>query len=128
MSGFTLTDCVYYTIKMGGSIVLKREDDSMIIQDKIRELMDEREWTEYKLSKMAGLSETTITNIFKRNNAPTFATLESICDAFGITLAQFFTEGSNPVVLSDEQRLLIAKWSRLNEKQRSILLELISNI
>lgn len=100
----------------------------MDIQSKIRHHMNERGWTDYKLSKMSGLSETTVKNIFKRNNAPTFSTLENICNAFGLTLAQFFSEGNDPVVLTEEQRNILAKWSTLNEKQKSILLELISNI
>lgn len=100
----------------------------MDIQSKIRHHMDERGWTDYKLSKMSGLSETTVKNIFKRNNAPTFSTLENICNAFGLTLAQFFSEGDDPVILTEEQRNILAKWSTLNEKQKSILLDLISNI
>lgn len=100
----------------------------MDIQSKIRHHMDERGWTDYKLSKMSGLSETTVKNIFKRNNAPTFSTLENICNAFGLTLAQFFSEGDDPVILTEEQRNILNKWSTLNEKQKSILLDLISNI
>lgn len=90
--------------------------------------MDERGWTEYKLSKMAGLSETTVTNIFKRNNAPTIPTLEAICAAFEITLGQFFAEGNDPVVLTEQQRLLLTQWSTLNDRQKRVILELIESI
>ncbi|WP_198528800.1 helix-turn-helix domain-containing protein, partial [Kineothrix alysoides] len=61
----------------------------MDIQGRIKQLMQERKWTDYKLAKQANLSESTITNIFKRNNSPSFNTLEAICKACGITLAQF---------------------------------------
>lgn len=100
----------------------------MEVQEKIRHLMDERGWTNYRLAKRAGLSETTITNIFKRNNAPTYETLVSICAAFGITMSCFFAEDDEPVILTEEQKLLFIQWSKLNEKQKDILLELISNI
>ena len=100
----------------------------MDIQERIRHLMDERGWTNYKLAKKAGLSETTVTNIFKRNNAPTHETLTSICAAFGITMSCFFADGDEPVILTEEQKQLLIQWSKLNEKQKSILLELISNI
>lgn len=100
----------------------------MDIQEKIKQLMEEREWTDYKLAKQANLSESTITNIFKRNNSPTFNTLEAICRACGITLAQFFTENGNPIVLTEEQQTLLVKWSVLTEKQKKILIDLISNI
>ena len=92
------------------------------------ELMEERGWTDYRLAKEANLSHSTITNVFKRNNAPTLPTLEVICRAFGITLAQFFAEGGEAVEITDEQRELFAKWSTLTEKQKALLLEFISTL
>ena len=79
-------------------------------------------------SAEANLSHSTITNVFKRNNAPTLPTLEVICRAFGITLAQFFAEGGEAVEITDEQRELFAKWSTLTEKQKVLLLEFISTL
>ncbi|TCL57617.1 Cro/C1-type helix-turn-helix DNA-binding protein [Kineothrix alysoides] len=100
----------------------------MDIQGRIKQLMQERKWTDYKLAKQANLSESTITNIFKRNNSPSFNTLEAICKACGITLAQFFTEGDSPITLTEDQRTLLAKWSVLTEKQKNILIDLMNNI
>lgn len=97
----------------------------MDVQKRIQELMNERAWTKYKLAKAAELSDTTITNVFKRNTAPTLPTLEAICKGFGITMAQFFSEGSEPVELTDESRVLLAKWSGLTVTQKKILLDLI---
>lgn len=62
----------------------------MDTQKRIKELMAERGWTDYRLAKEANLSHSTITNMFNRNKAPTPPTLEAVCQAFGITLAQFF--------------------------------------
>ena len=45
----------------------------------LRQLLKERGWTEYKLSKKCGLSESTLANIFRRNTTPSIATLEAIC-------------------------------------------------
>lgn len=39
-------------------------------QNRIRQLMAERGWTIYRLAQESGLSQTTISNIFKRNNQP----------------------------------------------------------
>ena len=61
-------------------------------QNRIRQLMNERGWTIYRLAQESGLSQTTISNIFKRNNQPSLPTVNAICDACGITLAQFFAE------------------------------------
>ena len=48
----------------------------MDIQGRIRELMEERSWTEYRLAKEANLSHSTVANMFNRNNTPTFPTRE----------------------------------------------------
>ena len=81
----------------------------MDTQSRIKELMKERKWTDYRLAKEANLSHSTVTNMFNRNNAPTLPTLEA-CQAFGITLAQFFAEGEE-VQLTEEQQKLFSKWS-----------------
>lgn len=61
-------------------------------KNRIRQLMDERGWTIYRLAQESKLAQTTISNIFKRNNQPSLPTVNAICEACGITLAQFFTE------------------------------------
>ena len=99
----------------------------MDAQRRIKQLMEERDWTDYRLAKESNLSHSTVTNMFHRNNAPTLPTLEAVCKAFGITLAQFFTEGNSPE-LTEEQRILFAKWSTLKEDQKQALLALIDTM
>lgn len=89
--------------------------------------MSERNWTEYRLAKESDLSQSTITNLFKRNAAPSIPTLEAICHGFGITLSQFFSEG-NFVELSDEQKELFDKWVTLTKEQKLLLLEIVKNM
>ena len=97
----------------------------MDAKERIQELMLSRGWTEYKLAKESNLSQSTIANVFKRNNAPTLPTLETVCQAFGITLAQFFSEGSEAVELTEEQRKLLFYWSALSDEQKEILFDLM---
>jgi len=99
----------------------------MDTNERLRQLMDERKWTEYRLAKESGLSQSTIANLFKRNTVPSISTLESICAGFGITLAQFFCEG-NLVELSDEQKELFERWISLTSGQKRVLLDLIKNM
>ena len=99
----------------------------MNTNERIRHLMDEREWTEYRLAKESGLSQSTIANLFKRNTVPSVSTLEAICSGFGITLSQFFCEG-NIVELSDDQKELFNRWVKLTKEQKKLLLELIRNM
>lgn len=99
----------------------------MDIHERIRQLMLERGWTEYRLSKEAGLSQSTISNLFRRNTVPGVMTLEALCKAFGITLAQFFSEGEE-IGLSAEQVRLSSAWNRLTETQKRLLLELMETM
>ena len=95
----------------------------MDAQGRIRELMEERNWTDYRLAKEANLSHSTVTNMFNRNNAPTLPTLQAVCRAFVITLAQFFAEDEE-TPLTEEQRKLFSKWSTLTDRQKKILLDM----
>lgn len=96
----------------------------MDAKQRIRELMAQRQWSEYRLAIASGLSQSTIANIFSRNTTPSIATLESICSAFGITLAQFFSEGEI-VELTPEQREMFSAWSSLSTHQKEALSHLI---
>lgn len=100
----------------------------MDAHERIRQLMAERGWSEYRLAKEAGISQSTVSNVFKRNTAPTLPTLEALCTGFGITMAQFFTEGSAPVALTEEQRRLLSCWSTLTEKQRESCLDFLNTV
>lgn len=91
---------------------------------RIKEMMEERGWSEYRLAIASGLSQSTVANIFNRNTTPSVATLESICNGFGITLAQFFAEG-DMVELTEEQKEMFAAWSALTREQKDVLAQLI---
>ena len=96
----------------------------MNTHDRLRKLMKERGWTEYRLSKECGLSESTLANIFRRNTVPSITTLETICDAFGITLSQFFAEGEM-VELTPELKVLFENWVSLTPDQKEAVLHMI---
>lgn len=95
---------------------------------RVHQLMDHRGWTEYRLAKETGLPLSTITNMFRRQTAPTIPTLEMICQGMGITLSQFFAEESNMVELTEEQYSLFQQWSTLTKRQKELIAELIDNM
>ena len=65
----------------------------MDIRQRLIELQEQHGWSDYKIAKEAGLSPNTVSNIYRRGNTPSMVTLEALCKAFGITMAQFFAEG-----------------------------------
>ena len=97
----------------------------MDVIQRIDDIMKERGWSYYKLSIESGLSYSTITNIYRRNTVPSITTLEAICNAFGITLSQFFAEEDDFVQLSPEQKEMFDNWLCLSESQKKIVAEII---
>ena len=56
---------------------------------RIKELMDERKWTFYQLSKYSEVPYNTVHYMFKRETEPGISTLKKYCKAFGIAPAEF---------------------------------------
>ncbi len=96
--------------------------------ERIRFLLKERGWSVYKLAQTAEIPQSTLANLFMRNNVPTIPTLERICEALGITLAEFFSEDGT---VSSEERLdrsMKEKWNRLALIDKQLVLELIDRL
>ncbi len=96
----------------------------MDTHDRLQQLLRERGWTEYKLSKECGLAQSTIGNIFRRNTVPSVATLETICEGFGITMSQFFAD-TQMVELTPEMKELFDCWICLTPNQKSAVAQLL---
>ena len=73
----------------------------------IKTQREARGWSEYQLAERSGLPQSTISSWYKKDMTPSFASLEKICDAFGITLSQFFADGEESVVLTPSQHKML---------------------
>ena len=62
----------------------------MDIINKIKKLQEERGWSDYELAIQATLTQSTIASMKSRHSAPKIETLQAICNAFNMTLSQFF--------------------------------------
>ncbi|MBQ9207726.1 MAG: hypothetical protein IJ158_13575 [Treponema sp.] len=61
--------------------------------------------------------------------SPPIPSLEKICKAFGITLAQFFTEDYAEITpLTKQQSELLHEWNKLTEKQQEIIVRLLKEM
>lgn len=97
----------------------------MDIIEKLKEMMTERAWSEYRLAKESSLPQSTIANIFHRNTLPSVPTLKIICDAFGITLSQFFAE--DPTV-SAAQLEVLNDWKKLTPEQQTLIRSMMKEL
>ena len=96
----------------------------MDVKIRLKQLMDERGWTIYKVAKEANIPWSTVRNMFKRNTEPSITTLESICQGMGMTLPQFF-DTDNQMGLTQDQLQLIQQWSKLNDRDKRLIGELV---
>lgn len=96
----------------------------MDLQGKIRELMEARQWSVYRLSKESGVSWSTIRNMFDRNTEPTVSTLEALCNGLGISLTQLLLGDGYPELTAEQKEVLI-RWDSLNSNDKKLFLDLL---
>lgn len=97
----------------------------MDINKKIEKLRFQRGWSMYELAQEAGITQSTLTSMMKRGNPPKIETLECICEAFGITLAQFFMEDEALEILSATEKDLVSLFRNLSDRKQLALLDLL---
>ena len=95
------------------------------IGPRIKELCDKQQITNYRLSQMTGVTQTVLSRIMKGENVPTIQTIEKICVALNISLAQFFAKDENPPDLTAEQKEIIETWNGLSPEERERLMKII---
>ena len=82
----------------------------MEVAQKIIRLQKERGWSDYKLAKEANISQSSLATLYARNTPPKLEMLQCICNAFGITLAQFFAEKEEFMVITPEIKGMLQLW------------------
>ena len=96
------------------------------VTQKINRMRSERGWTAYKLSQESGLPAPTIRQWFKTDVFPTIPILLQICEAFGITLADFFAEDER-VEVTSEVKKLYSDWCCLSSDEKASVEAIVKN-
>ena len=97
----------------------------MDIINRIKDLAFERGWSVYQLSNEADIGQSTLTNMFTRKTLPSLVTLEKLCNAFGITLSQFFEDENGGCKLSLQEKELLSNFRKLSKDKQKHLIGLI---
>lgn len=101
----------------------------MNILDKITKLREERHWSEYQLAEHAGLTQSTISSWYRKNMLPTIPSLTRICDAFDITISQFFFDEDCTIIdVTPKQAELLNTINKLTPEQCDKLLEFLKTL
>lgn len=87
-----------------------------------------KNWTEYQLAEKSGLTQSTISAWYRKNTYPTIPSLEKICNAFGITLSQFFATEMDTFELTPLQKNLMTEITHFTEEQQIALLEFFKKL
>ncbi len=103
---------------------VKKDGDLVDIIERLDFILKKYGWTRYRLSKESGLSESTLANIFHRGTVPTISTLEIICKAMNISLADFFADDER-VVLTPELKELYEAWAYLSPEKKDHIIKTI---
>ena len=85
----------------------------MDVIQKLNKLRLERDMSVYRLAELSGINQSTLANTFSRGTVPSIKHLELICQALGVTLAQFFTEDEEPMRLTPQEEKLVNYYRRL---------------
>jgi len=97
----------------------------MDIVKKIDEIREQNGWSYYKLSQKSGLSQQTFTKWKDGNTIPTVSALKSVCDAFNITLAEFF--GGEKHCQTYNDNIILKNWDKLTKDEQYSLELIVKN-
>ena len=95
------------------------------VLEKITSLREELGWTTYRLSKLSGIPQSTISTWYRKNLMPPIDKLEIICQTFGITLAEFFNDTDVLVSMTEEEKNMLSQWNLLTPAQRAAVINII---
>ena len=87
-----------------------------------------RNWTEYQLAQKSGIPQSTISTWYRKKMLPTLSSLDKICRAFDMTMAQFLSENDGLTEITPDQRELLDKWELLSPIQKKAFLDLMDPI
>ena len=99
----------------------------MNILNKIDSLRLAKGWSIYKLAEESGVNQSTLANMFARNTLPSITTLSQLCEAFNVTLSQFFAEIDIDIE-NESNKELIKKFNLLNKKEKFAIMQLIETL
>ncbi len=95
---------------------------------RINELCKARSWTYYRLAKESGIPYSTLNTMLHKTYVPTVPSLMKLCNGFGITIAQFFSEQDETVRLTKNQKDCLAQWDQLDAHGQELALAYMAGL
>lgn len=95
--------------------------NSMELYEKIEKIRIQKGISVAKLNEAAGISHSTLSSWKYRQTTPKLETLDSICFALGISLAELLYDVDSDKLTGEEIELL-SLWKQLNKEQRTAVM------
>lgn len=102
----------------------------MNIPQRIDELCQIHQMSKYRLAKLTGISQSAFSKLSRQQSSLSIDSIQRICNAFGISLSQFFEESEpKPILPPPEQELqLLSYWNRLSKEKKEYVLLMIEKL
>lgn len=100
----------------------------MDIGKKLKKIRKSKGLTGQDIAILAGISQSTISDIEKDKRSVTLNTLEKICEALGISVVEFLDDEYQQKELSDDEKIILKIYSSLTEKEKYLLVQLLKSI
>lgn len=92
---------------------------------RITSLREDHGWTTYRLSRLSGIPQSTISTWYRKNLMPPIDKLKIICQTFGITLAEFFNNTDVIISMTEEEKNMLKQCNLLTPAQRTAVMNII---
>lgn len=102
----------------------------MDIVKRIDELRISKGWSKNRLATGELLTQPTISSMYARNTPPRIDILECICEAFGMTLLEFFEIDKSPDIdaLTEHEKDLIRRYRELPDDAKKYVVKFIETL
>lgn len=101
--------------------------NNKFVANRITELRIAKNVSARDMSLSIGLSEGHINKIENYKSKPSMQTFFYICEYFNISPLEFFnTAETGMVILKDEEKKLLNKWSKLSDARKEAILNLMN--
>ena len=101
----------------------------MNVIERIDAIMKKQGLSDYQLSKISGLSSSTISNMRRRHTIPSIPTLEHICGSLNLSLSQFFADDASTMYpVTPEQKQFLDIYVQLSKEQQNLICELAQQL
>lgn len=111
--------------------VEKNEISSLdeFIVERLKDLLEQRQMSRYKLGKLTGLTQACLSIILKGKCSPTVYTIQKLCEGFGITPKEFFnTDFEKSYYVTKKDKDMLELWHTLDSAHQDAVIGFIQGM